>query len=208
MALSDFTGLARYDALQARPFGASRTLAADRQTSSLRALQEDYNTASRVLRRQARRGDADSALKMIELREKAMEKGFAPGGIREKEQFDQNMQNQLRARQEAAQDYENAAKLRRQQAAQPATTTTPAGGTPAAPAAPAAPADPGRPTQGEAATTATPAPTMSRGAMLRGLAEGGAQEPSRVLEAAGGDFEKAKDLTRREVSDRKTRFRR
>lgn len=202
--MADFKGLARYDALQARPFGASRTLAPDRQTSSLRALQEDYNTASRLLRRNARRGDTQAALGMIELREKAMDKGISPGGIRQKEVFDKDMQRQLQSRREAAQDFEKAAQLRRQQAAQPAPVTT--DGTPAAGNPPAAPANPDRPTQEEAATTATPAPAMSRGAMLRELGAAGVQEPSRVLENAGGDFEKAKTLAREELSTRKSRF--
>lgn len=50
-----------------------------------RRQEEAYGQALRLLRREARRGDAGSALAEIKVRDQAMESGFSPGGIQSAE---------------------------------------------------------------------------------------------------------------------------
>ena len=47
-----------------------------------RRQEEAYGRALRILRRQARRGDANSALAEIRVRDEALNQGYTPGGIR------------------------------------------------------------------------------------------------------------------------------
>ena len=81
--------------------------------SNYRRQAEDYNTATRLLRRQARRGDAGSALDLIRLRQEANDAGFTPGGIRRKEEFDASTMGSIQARERGAFDRERAADLMR-----------------------------------------------------------------------------------------------
>lgn len=53
--------------------------------SQRNAAAQDYNTAARLLRRNARRGDTRAALGMIQLRQEANANGFSPGGIKRAE---------------------------------------------------------------------------------------------------------------------------
>jgi len=53
-----------------------------------RQLDRAYARALRLLRRQARRGDARSALAEIRVQQEAMDAGLTPGGIRSRETFD------------------------------------------------------------------------------------------------------------------------
>lgn len=48
-----------------------------------RRQEEAYGRALRILRRQARRGDAGSALAEIKVRDQALNQGYTPGGIRD-----------------------------------------------------------------------------------------------------------------------------
>jgi len=106
----EFKGLNRLSRLQSSPLGSMSSL---RKTplsgmagQQYRRQQEDYNTAMRLLRRQARRGDAGSALEAIKLREEANTKGFAPGGIRDKAEFDAGGRRRIEAQGQAAADME------------------------------------------------------------------------------------------------------
>ncbi len=116
------TGLDRLAALQRNPFGMSssvRAPGANRVAGSAganyRRQAEDYNTAMRLLRRQARRGDAGSALDAIRLRQDANERGFTPGGIRRKDEFDASAAGAIQAQERGAADRERAAMLLRRQ---------------------------------------------------------------------------------------------
>ncbi len=79
-------GLDRLSRLQRQPFGRNTATSPDAYGgttgSQIRRLGEDYNQATRLLRRQARRGNADSALQAIKLREDALAQGIQTGGIR------------------------------------------------------------------------------------------------------------------------------
>lgn len=117
------TGLDRLAALQNSRFGTSSSVrrpgAGDlggAAGSQYRKQAEDYNVAMRLLRRQARRGDAGSALDAVRLREQANDAGFAPGGIRRKEEFDASATGSIRARERGAEDREMATDLMRRRA--------------------------------------------------------------------------------------------
>lgn len=84
--------------------------------SQLRRLQEDYNQATRLLRRQARRGNARSALDLIKLREEATEKGIQTGGIRNKEAYDAGILDRVDQMNRGADERAKATELTRQQA--------------------------------------------------------------------------------------------
>ncbi len=139
--MADFKGLDRLSALQGNRFGMAssvRAPGANRVAGSAganyRRQAEDYNTATRLLRRQARRGDAGSALDLIRVREMANERGFTPGGIRSKEEFDASAAGTIQAQERGAADRERAAMLMRQQAAEQSGDMVPdALGAPAAP---------------------------------------------------------------------------
>ena len=67
MATNDFKGLDRWKQAQTGAFGSNSSLRPSAVSGVVgqqyRRQQEDYNTATRLLRRQARRGDAGSALR-------------------------------------------------------------------------------------------------------------------------------------------------
>lgn len=114
------TGLDRFAALQAAPFGTSSSVRRPGATavggsagSLYRKQAEDYNMATRLLRRQARRGDAGSALDLIKVREDAANAGFNPGGIRRKEEFDADIAGSIQSRARGAADRATAADLMR-----------------------------------------------------------------------------------------------
>lgn len=74
-----------------------------------RRTEEAYARALRILRRQARRGDANSALAEIRVREDALNQGYTPGGIRSSDArlaqargFASSLEGSARAREEAA----------------------------------------------------------------------------------------------------------
>ena len=122
MAEEEFKGLNRLSRLQSSPLGSMSSL---RKTplsgmagQQYRRQQEDYNTAMRLLRRQARRGDAGSALEAIKLREEANTRGFSPGGIRSKTEFDAGAQGRIEAQGQAAADMERKMALDRAAAEQ------------------------------------------------------------------------------------------
>lgn len=112
-----FKGLERWQRLQQSPFGSRAGAKTDPVSGTVgqqyRRKQEDYNTAMRVIRRQARRGDADAALGAIGLREKALEAGIAPGGIRRKEEFDEGIRGYSSSLEQAAKDRERKMQLDR-----------------------------------------------------------------------------------------------
>jgi hypothetical protein len=56
--------------------------------SQFRKQESGYARALRILDRQARRGDANSALKAIGVREQANDQGYSPGGVRNKAEAD------------------------------------------------------------------------------------------------------------------------
>ena len=152
MAEEEFKGLNRLSRLQSSPLGSMSSL---RKTplsgmagQQYRRQQEDYNTAMRLLRRQARRGDAGSALEAIRLREEANMRGFSPGGIRTKTEFDAGIQGRLDAQGRAAADMERKMALDRAAAEQMAGGAAPSA-TPSTATAPAA--GPAMPTRATAA---------------------------------------------------------
>lgn len=95
--------LERFD-LRNRPFGTNTALSDGTQYgvggavgSQYRRQEAAYGQALRLLNRQARRGDVNSALKAIDVRNQAMEGGYAPGGIRQKEQADAGIMGRIGA---------------------------------------------------------------------------------------------------------------
>lgn len=87
--------LDRYDQMQKRPFGTNTALSDGNQKgvggtagSQYRRQAAAYGQALRILNREARRGNAQSALSAIAVRDKANAAGFAPGGIRDKAEAD------------------------------------------------------------------------------------------------------------------------
>lgn len=103
--------LERYDAMQRRPFGTNTALSPENQNgiggvagSQYRRQEQAYGQALRLLSRAARRGDANSALRAIAVREDAMSKGYAPGGIRQKTQADAGILARVDALGRSAQD--------------------------------------------------------------------------------------------------------
>jgi len=109
--------LDRWSRLQAAPFGTSSALRNDGRGGStgdqLRRLNEDYNQATRLLRRQARRGDANSALQAIKLREDALEQGIQTGGIRRKDESDAGILGRVQTMEQGSADRERATEANR-----------------------------------------------------------------------------------------------
>lgn len=114
---TEFKGLDRWKQLQTGSVGSGSSLRPGAVSGIVgqqyRRQQEDYNTAMRLLRRQARRGDAGSALQAIKLREEANERGIAPGGIRRREEFDAGIRGRAAAIEQGATDLEEAARMDR-----------------------------------------------------------------------------------------------
>lgn len=72
--------------------------------------------ATRLLRRQARKGDSKSALGLIALQDQANADGYSPGGIRRKDEFDAGILGRLQSMERGAADREAAADLNRRAA--------------------------------------------------------------------------------------------
>ncbi len=96
--------LERFDLMQKRPFGTNTALSDGTQYgvggavgSQYRRQEAAYGQALRLLNRQARRGDVRSALSAIDVRNQAMEGGYAPGGIRQKAQADAGIMGRIGA---------------------------------------------------------------------------------------------------------------
>lgn len=117
MATNDFKGLDRWKRLQTGTVGTGSSLRPNAVSGVVgqqyRRQQEDYNVALRLLRRQARRGDAGSALQAIRVREEANDRGIAPGGIRRKEEFDAGIRGRAGAMEQGASDLEQASQMDR-----------------------------------------------------------------------------------------------
>ena len=77
-----------------------------------RRTREDYGRAYRMLRRDSRK-NPESALKMIELRDKANERGITLGGIRKAEQEQANINQYTSSLERMAQDQEKTAQINR-----------------------------------------------------------------------------------------------
>jgi hypothetical protein len=81
-----------------------------------RRLEESYGRALRQLRRAARRGDTGAALQEIAVRERAMEQGFTPGGIRDRREFNADREAWQAGNARMAADARMAARLNRRRA--------------------------------------------------------------------------------------------
>ncbi len=81
--------------------------------SQIRKQGSAYGRALRILDRQARRGDARSALRAIGVRNQANDEGFSPGGIRRKDEADAGVLGQIGAMGQANQDFQQAQEVER-----------------------------------------------------------------------------------------------
>ena len=96
--------LERYDEMQRRPLGTNTALSNGSQRgvggtsgSMFRRQEQGYARALRLLDRQARRGDVDAALKVVDVRNSAMGQGVMPGGIQNVEDKNQRMLGRISA---------------------------------------------------------------------------------------------------------------
>ena len=86
--MATFPGLAQLDAMQRAPLGTYSALRRPSPAGSMYKRQASmYGQALRTLSRAARRGDANAALKAIDVGNDAMSRGFTPGGIRDAQGF-------------------------------------------------------------------------------------------------------------------------
>jgi hypothetical protein len=76
-----------------------------------RQLENAYGRALRILNHAARRGDAGAALQAINVRSKAMDEGFAPGGIRQSGESTAGILGMVDAKKKRAQMAEQEAAL-------------------------------------------------------------------------------------------------
>lgn len=120
----DFPLLNRLEQMQSRPFGTNTALSDGNERgvggsagSQIRKQESAYGRALRILDRQARRGDANSALRAIGVREQANAQGFSPGGIRNKAEADAGILGRINAMEQGAADRAQAEQLTRQQIA-------------------------------------------------------------------------------------------
>lgn len=107
--------LDRYDEIQRRPFGTNTALSNGNQNgvggsagNQFRSQNSAYGQALRILNRQARRGDARSALSAIAVRNQANAEGYSPGGITNVAEQDAGVQGRIGALETAAQAREQA----------------------------------------------------------------------------------------------------
>ena len=121
--MKDYLDRANYDL--SRPMGDRTALGASNAHgvggtfgSQDRKMASAYGQALRILNRQARRGDAKSALAAISVRGEANANGYSPGGIRDKAQSDYDTMGRLNAHTQAATDMNAAQSARRGQAQQ------------------------------------------------------------------------------------------
>lgn len=89
-----------------------------------RRKQELYNTAGRVLRRQARRGDSAAALEAIKLEDAAEKSGIRVGGIRDRDTFQAGIDDRKRQLEQGAADREMKMALDRKLVAEELAPTT------------------------------------------------------------------------------------
>lgn len=113
--------LDKYDQMQRRPFGSNTALSDENARgvggtagSQTRKQASAYARALRILDRQARRGDANAALKSISVRDAANESGFSPGGIQRKSEVDAMTRGRVAADTQSAQDMQRAQQVERQ----------------------------------------------------------------------------------------------
>lgn len=106
--------LDKYDEMQRRPFGTNTALSDGNKNgvggtagSQMRRQGEAYGRALRLLNRQARRGDARSALSAIAVRDEANAAGYSPGGIGNAEERNAGILGRLRSQSQAAADAES-----------------------------------------------------------------------------------------------------
>lgn len=139
--------LDQYDQMQNRPFGTNTALSRQNaygvggtDGSQIRKQNSAYGRALRILDRQARRGDARSALAAIDTRREANQMGFSPGGIQRKDELDAMTRGNIAAQAQSAMDTQAAQETERRRNAflgnsfgPPAPSGTPAPATPAAP---------------------------------------------------------------------------
>jgi len=112
--------LDKYDEMQRRPFGTNTALSDGNQNGvggtaggQMRRQGEAYGRALRLLNRQARRGDARSALSAIAVRDEANAAGYSPGGIGRPDERNAGILGRLRSQSQAAGDAEQAKALNR-----------------------------------------------------------------------------------------------
>lgn len=90
--------LSRWSQLQQTPYvSPTRGPVGGSTGTQLRRLTEAYGQASRLLTRQARRGDAGSALQAIKVREEALNQGIQVGGIRRKDEYDAGILDRVKS---------------------------------------------------------------------------------------------------------------
>jgi hypothetical protein len=87
--------LNRYDQIQSREFGTNTALSDGNQNGvggaagdQMRARDSRYSRALRLLDRMARKGNANAAIKAIDIQGGANNEGYSPGGIRRKDEAD------------------------------------------------------------------------------------------------------------------------
>lgn len=122
--MADFTRLRKFDEIQSRPFGTNTALSNGNQNgaggtagSQYRRQEAAYGRALRLLDRQARRGNANSALQAIRTRQDAMDNGYVTGGIRNYDEKNSDVLGRLRSQERGAQDLESGTAANRARAA-------------------------------------------------------------------------------------------
>jgi hypothetical protein len=105
----DFSRLDNLAEMQNRAFGTNTALSKNNaygvggtDGSQIRKQNSAYGRALRILDRQARRGDARSALQAIGVRDQANQMGFSPGGIQRKSEVDAMTRGQMQAQTQSA----------------------------------------------------------------------------------------------------------
>ena len=119
----DTPGLDRLAAMQRTPVGASRLLAPPSAVSSQYRQQASmYGQALRNLNRAARRGDAKAGILALDVRDKANQEGFTPGGIRSHEAFQGDIAGREQSYQQGAEDLEATSQINRGRGVSPLVT--------------------------------------------------------------------------------------
>lgn len=129
--------LEKYEEMQRRPFGTNTALSAGNErgvggSAGFQSRQQGaaYGRALRILNRQARRGDANSALQAIRVRDDANSAGYSPGGIGNPVERDAGITSRLRAQSQAAADNEMLQQVNRQSAQESLNAGRPSAGRP------------------------------------------------------------------------------
>jgi hypothetical protein len=97
------------DRITSRPFGYNTALSdhrfgVGRAGFQFRQQSAEYGRALRLLNRQARRGDAGSAIEAIKVREDAQNHGFSPGGITKDGELDRMVSDRIGTMQQGGED--------------------------------------------------------------------------------------------------------